>query len=87
MFTLNFVSKDNDSRLHLKKSEKIFGYYLKKPLSLQRFSKESMMFGLWCNGSTTGFGSVCPSSNLGSPTQIAVRNKSDGYLRLYTLLS
>ena len=26
------------------------------------------MFGLWCNGSTTGFGSVCPSSNLGSPT-------------------
>ena len=28
------------------------------------------MFGLWCNGSTTGFGSVCPSSNLGSPTTI-----------------
>ena len=27
------------------------------------------MFGLWCNGSTTGFGSVCPSSNLGSPTK------------------
>ena len=26
------------------------------------------MIGLWCNGSTTGFGSVCPSSNLGSPT-------------------
>ena len=35
------------------------------------------MFGLWCNGSTTGFGSVCPSSNLGSPTtnpQKALRN-------------
>lgn len=27
------------------------------------------MIGLWCNGSTTGFGSVCPSSNLGSPTK------------------
>ena len=26
------------------------------------------MFGLWCNGSTTGFGSVCPGSNPGSPT-------------------
>jgi hypothetical protein len=25
-------------------------------------------FGLWCNGSTTGFGSVCPGSNPGSPT-------------------
>ena len=24
--------------------------------------------GLWCNGSTTGFGSVCPGSNPGSPT-------------------
>ena len=27
------------------------------------------MFGLWCNGSTTGFGSVCPGSNPGSPTE------------------
>ena len=25
----------------------------------------------WCNGSTTDFGSVCPSSNLGSPTEKA----------------
>ena len=25
-------------------------------------------FGIWCNGSTTDFGSVCPSSNLGVPT-------------------
>ena len=29
-----------------------------------------MKFGLWCNGSTTGFGSVCPGSNPGSPTEI-----------------
>ena len=27
------------------------------------------MIGLWCNGSTTGFGSVCPGSNPGSPTK------------------
>ena len=26
------------------------------------------MIGLWWNGSTTGFGSVCPGSNPGSPT-------------------
>mgnify|MGYP006965557504 CR=1 FL=1 len=35
------------------------------------------MFGLWCNGSTTGFGSVCPGSNPGSPTTmqlIAAKN-------------
>ena len=34
-------------------------------------------FGLWCNGSTTGFGSVCPGSNPGSPTTmqlIAAKN-------------
>ena len=33
-------------------------------------SKESVMIGLWCNGSTTGFGSVCPGSNPGNPTQV-----------------
>ena len=27
-----------------------------------------LYLGLWCNGSTTDFGSVSPSSNLGSPT-------------------
>ena len=27
------------------------------------------MIGLWCNGSTTGFGSVCPGSNPGNPTR------------------
>ena len=31
------------------------------------------MFGLWCNGSTTGFGSVCPGSNPGSPTLTVLR--------------
>ena len=28
------------------------------------------MIGLWCNGSTTGFGSVCLGSNPGSSTNI-----------------
>ena len=27
-----------------------------------------LYYGLWCDGSTTDFGSVSPSSNLGSPT-------------------
>ena len=27
-----------------------------------------LVIGLWCNGSTTGFGSVCPGSNPGGPT-------------------
>ena len=27
-----------------------------------------VIIGLWCNGSTTDFGSVCLSSNLDSPT-------------------
>ena len=27
------------------------------------------MFGLWCNGNTTGFGSVISSSNLDSTTK------------------
>lgn len=31
------------------------------------------MIGLWCNGSTTGFGSVCPGSNPGSPTLKALK--------------
>ena len=34
----------------------------------EAFQGKHIMIGLWCNGSTTGFGSVCPSSNLGSPT-------------------
>ncbi|WP_300813877.1 hypothetical protein [uncultured Bacteroides sp.] len=26
------------------------------------FNRKHLKFGLWCNGSTTGFGSVCPGS-------------------------
>ena len=40
-----------------------------KTLPLQRSSKESgIRIVLWCNGSTTGFGSVCPGSNPGRTT-------------------
>ena len=31
------------------------------------------MFVLWCNGSTTVFGSVCLSSNLGRTTKVALK--------------
>ena len=48
-----------------------------KPLPLHRFSRKALMIGLWCNGSTTGFGSVCPGSNPGSPTL----KKSRSFLR------
>ena len=50
------------------------------------------MFGLWCNGSTTGFGSVCPGSNPGSPTTIqliAAKNplKSQVLVGFFVILS
>ena len=41
------------------------------------------MIGLWCNGSTTGFGSVCPGSNPGSPTKEKVLR--DFLLELFLL--
>ena len=34
-----------------------------------RISPQSIEFGLWCNGSTTGFGSVCLGSNPGKSTE------------------
>ena len=46
-----------------------FGRYQLKTVSLHRFPRKVLMIGLWCNGSTTGFGSVCPGSNPGSPTR------------------
>ena len=52
--------------IEYKKVNEIFGFAC-KPLSFAPlFKRKHIMFGLWCNGSTTGFGSVCPSSNLGS---------------------
>ena len=33
---------------------------------------------LWCNGSTTGFGSVCPGSNPGSSTTNVNIIETDG---------
>ena len=33
------------------------------------FRKEAQRIVLWCNGSTTGFGSVCLGSNPGRTTQ------------------
>ena len=80
------TDKDNDSTLATKKSEKLFGAYNTKHLSLQRFlRKVNLMFGLWCNGSTTGFGSVCPGSNPGSPTLKALKKFFSELFFLYTL--
>ena len=41
------------------------------------------MIGLWCNGSTTGFGSVCPGSNPGSPTQKALQRIAGLFVYIY----
>ena len=46
------------------------------------FKRKQKKFGLWCNGSTTGFGSVCLGSNPGSPTQETLRKASAGFLAL-----
>lgn len=35
-------------------------------------------FGIWCNGSTTDFGSVCMSSNLVVPTNFKQNNYGRG---------
>ena len=64
--------------LHNQKQPTLFGIYTfnaylcKDHLcrDCHRSSKESTMrIVLWCNGSTTGFGSVCPGSNPGRTTQ------------------
>ena len=53
------------------------------------FRKEAQRIVLWCNGSTTGFGSVCLGSNPGRTTQeVKEKKKSSIYdwwfLFLYT---
>ena len=48
---------------------KVSGLYnVKELLGFLSVKIGSFIIGLWCNGSTTDFGSVSPSSNLGSPT-------------------
>ena len=46
----------------------MLAYFLASIYLCTAFQKKALKFGLWCNGSTTGFGSVCPGSNPGSPT-------------------
>lgn len=54
------------------------------------FQGKHIKFGLWCNGSTTGFGSVCPGSNPGSPTENSHEESPEDYsfgdFLLYTSL-
>ena len=65
---INF-DKDKNLASNNEKSRRKIWLILKKTLPLHRFSRKALKFGLWCNGSTTGFGSVCPGSNPGSPTE------------------
>ena len=57
------------TRLRVKKRRIVWSVRIKSFIFAPHFERSAKQFGLWCNGSTTGFGSVCPSSNLGSPTQ------------------
>ena len=57
-----------------KKVAEKFGRYIKKLYLCIAFQGKRIKFGLWCNGSTTGFGSVCPGSNPGSPTDESPAN-------------
>ena len=52
----------------MKKTRRFFWQIGKKKYLCSEFLRKSIKFGLWCNGSTTGFGSVCPGSNPGNPT-------------------
>ena len=63
-----FLTKIGKSNKISKKVSKKFGGYIKKLYLCIAFQGKHIKFGLWCNGSTTGFGSVCPGSNPGSPT-------------------
>ena len=45
-----------------------YGKAKRSPLPPQRGTGGGFYIEIWCNGSTTDFGSVCPSSNLGIST-------------------
>lgn len=68
LLTYSFRNEINFNNKNTKKN------YIKKLLSLQPFKsilKNYLKFvitDLWCNGSTTGFGSVSPGSNPGRST-------------------
>ena len=72
----------------MKKCPEIFGYFGAYFYLCTAFQQKVHKFGLWCNGSTTGFGSVCPSSNLGSPTKEGLeREIFRGFLFRITLMA
>ena len=78
---INFDKDKNLASINEKSRQKIW-LILKKTLPLHRFSRKALKFGLWCNGSTTGFGSVCLGSNPGRTT---TKNEVDNYLPRFLL--
>ena len=70
--------KDNKKAFGVKKILKNIWKESRKAIPLHRFSRKALMIGLWCNGSTTGFGSVRLGSNPGRTTRkIDVKMKRD----------
>ena len=50
-------------------ADRKFVWNLRNRKKLRTFAPSLQDIVLWCNGSTTGFGSVCPGSNPGKTTQ------------------
>ena len=78
--------KDNKKAFGIKKILKNIWKESRKAIPLHHFSRKALMIGLWCNGSTTGFGSVCPGSNPGSPTRKSSTNYIVELFRLFMLI-
>ena len=77
------IDKSRKKQAKSKKRAKIFGRKDEKPYLCIAFQGKHIMIGLWCNGSTTGFGSVCPGSNPGSPTRKRLVNNVCESFSLY----
>ena len=60
-------------------SNPIFALLLKK-FSFELFKMGTLEIGLWCNGSTTDFDSVCLGSNPSNPT--VLRNNQVNFIPL-----
>ena len=79
--------KGNDYGGQLKKKPRKYLDYMNQMIYLCiAFQGKHIKFGLWCNGSTTGFGSVCPGSNPGSPTTNQRKALRDNLLGLSSFL-
>ena len=79
-FSMQKEKKYPKMKFFRKKNFKTFGGNKKNAYLCIAFQGKHITIGLWCNGSTTGFGSVCPGSNPGNPT----KNKACNFAGLFS---